>query len=95
MTTVLTVAVFAVTVAALVASAATLLATTRPLLALPVLLDLLLAACLLRLAVRPSTNQLAATALLVLVKRVVTIGFRQSSTASRFTDGEPEARRVV
>lgn len=72
-----------VTVAALGASAAALLATRRVAVALPVLLDLLLAGSLLRLAARPTPTQLLGTALLVLVKRAASSGLRSASAARR------------
>lgn len=62
-----------VTMAGLVAAAAAM-TTGRPLLALPVLLDMLLAASLLRLASHPSPAQLGTTALLITVKRVASYG---------------------
>ena len=57
-------AALAVTGAALVSAAATLAATRRVLIALGVLLDMLLAASLLRLALTPSPAQLGGTVLL-------------------------------
>ena len=71
-----------VTGAALLSAAATLLATRRVLTALPVLLDMLLAASLLRLTLHPTPGQLGGTALLVLVKRLASAGLRRA-TASR------------
>jgi hypothetical protein len=70
-----------VTVAALVSAGAALLASRRPLIGLTVLLDLLLAASLLRLAVDPAPIQLAGTALLVLVKRLASAGLRRAAAA--------------
>ena len=72
-----------VTLAALVSAAAALLVTGQLTLALPVLLDMLLAASLLRLTVQPSLPQLASTALLVLVKRLASSGVRRSATLHR------------
>ena len=80
MTTALTSAALLVTLAALVSAGLALLATRRLSVALPVLLDLLLAASLLRLAVQPSPTQLAGTALLVLVKRLASTGIRLATT---------------
>ena len=66
---------------ALVTAAGTLLATRSAAVALPVLLDLLLAASLLRLALHPTPAQLAGTALLVLVKRLAASGVRRAGAA--------------
>ncbi|MDP9406368.1 MAG: hypothetical protein M3P95_00270 [Actinomycetota bacterium] len=74
-----------VTVAAVVSAAAALLVTRDAAVALPVLLDLLLAASLLRLATRPTVGQLAGTAVLVLVKRVAGSAVRRSAAARRST----------
>ena len=76
MTDALGTAALLVTGAALLSTAATLLATGRVLVALGVLLDLLLAAGLLRLASSPTVAQLGSTALLVLVKRLASAGLR-------------------
>jgi hypothetical protein len=70
-----------VTVAALVSAAAALIATRRVLTAMSVLLDMLLAASLLRLALDPTPTQLAGTALLVLVKRLASAGLRRATVA--------------
>ncbi len=51
--------------------------------ALPVLLDLLLAATLLRLAAQPTPTQLASTAGLVLVKRLGSLGVQRAVSARR------------
>ena len=83
-----TTAALLVTLAALVCAALTLLVTRRPAVALPVLLDLLLAAGLLRLALQPTPAQLAGTALLVLVKRLASSGIR-SAAGARSTAGSP------
>jgi len=80
-TALITSAALLVTLAALLSAAAALLATSRPSVALPVLLDLLLAAGLLRLALQPSFPQLAGTGLLVLVKRLAATGIRSAATA--------------
>lgn len=71
-----------VTVGALLSAAAALESTRRVLPALTVLLDMLLAASLLRLAVDPTLMQLAGTALLVVVKRLASAGLRRA-TATR------------
>jgi len=80
-TAAITTAALLVTLAALVSAALALLVTRRPAVALPVLLDLLLAAGLLRLALQPSPTQLAGTALLVLVKRLASSGIRVAAGA--------------
>ena len=67
-----------VTLAALVSAGAALFATREPSTALPVLLDMLLAASLLRLALDPTLTQLAGTALLVVVKRLASYGLRRA-----------------
>lgn len=92
MTAAVTSASLLVTLAALLCSAAALLVTRRPAVALPVLLDLLLAASLLRLALRPAPAQLAGTALLVLVKRLVSVGIRLASEARTRTTTTAQAR---
>ena len=65
--------------AALLSAAATLLATRTVLTALPVLLDMLLAASLLRLTLHPTPAQLGGTALLVLIKRLASSGIRRAT----------------
>ncbi|WP_138732499.1 hypothetical protein [Modestobacter excelsi] len=79
MTGALSTAALLVTVAALVSAAAALLATRRIVPTLSVLLDMLLAASLLRLALDPTPVQLAGTALLVLVKRLASAGLRRAT----------------
>ena len=74
-----------VTAAALICAALALAATRSVTVALPVLLDLLLAATLLRLAQRPTPTQLAATALLVLIRRLVSVGLHRAAGARRST----------
>ena len=81
MTGLIAAAALLVTVVAFVSAAAALVATRRTAVALPVLLDLLLAAGLLRLALQPSPTQLAGTALLVLVKRLASSGIRHAAGA--------------
>ena len=78
MSTLATSAALLVTGAALLSATAALLATRSVVVALPVLLDLLLAASLLRLTLLPSYPQLAATAVLVLVKRLASSGVRRA-----------------
>ena len=70
-----------VTIGALLAAAAALWSTRRVLPALTVLLDMLLAASLLRLAVDPTLTQLAGTALLVVVKRLASAGLRRAAAS--------------
>lgn len=60
--------------AGVVLGALTLLVLRRPPLALHVLLDFLLAAGLLRLSVDASWQALAVTAIVIVVRRVVTLG---------------------
>ncbi|WP_138761006.1 hypothetical protein [Modestobacter altitudinis] len=81
MTGAISAAALLVTLAALVSAAAALFATRRVLLTLSVLLDMLLAASLLRLALDPTPAQLAGTALLVLVKRLASSGVRRATAA--------------
>lgn len=69
-------AALAVTTAGLVAAAVVLLATGRPLVALQVLLDFLLAAGLLRLTGQPGWGALASAAAVVAVRRLVGVGLR-------------------
>ncbi len=92
MTGTITTAALLVTAAALLSAAATLLATRRVLTALPVLLDMLLAASLLRLILHPSPAQLGSTALLVLVKRLASAGLRRASASRAGTSSRPGAR---
>jgi hypothetical protein len=62
--------------AALVAGALVLVRTRRPAAALPVLLDLLLAAGLLRLAGDPDWRAIATAAAIVFLRRLIGIGLR-------------------
>jgi len=78
-TSAISTAALLVTVAALVSATAALLATRRVLPTLSVLLDMLLAASLLRLALDPTPVQLAGAALLVLVKRLASAGLRRAT----------------
>ena len=69
-------AAVAVGAGALVAGALVLVGTRRPSVALPVLLELLLAAGLLRLAGDPSWDTIAAVAGVVLLRRLIGAGLR-------------------
>lgn len=82
-----------VTAAALVAAAATLAATRRLLTALSVLLDMLLAASLLRLSLNPTAAQIGGTALLVVVKRLAWAGLRRATADRARTPSRPATRR--
>ena len=64
------------TAAALAVGALVLVRTRRPAAALPVLLDLLLAAGLLRLAGDPDWRTIATAAAIVLLRRLIGIGLR-------------------
>ncbi len=66
---------------ALVAAALTLAVTRRPALALSVLLDLLLAAGLLRLAGDPGWASIATAASIVVLRRVIGFGLRAGGRA--------------
>ena len=65
-----------VTAAALLAGLVALAATCRPAAALPVFLDLLVAAGLLRLAGEPSWQALATAASIILLRRLIGFGLR-------------------
>ncbi len=67
--------------AALVAAALTLAVTRRPALALSVLLDLLLAAGLLRLAGDPGWESIATVASIVVLRRLIGFGLRAGGRA--------------
>lgn len=69
------------TAAALVCGALALLVTRKFAMALAVLLDLLLAAGLLRLALPPTPQRLLTAASLVVVRRLAGVGLRDRSTA--------------
>lgn len=71
MTAALDLAALLVTAAALVAAAVALAATGRPRAALPVLLDLLTAAGLIRLAADPEWRRLLTAAAVVLLRHVI------------------------
>ena len=74
-------AALAVTTAGRVAAAAVLLATGRPLLAVKVLLDFLLAAGLLRLTGDPAWTTVATAAAVVALRRLVGVGLRAGAPA--------------
>jgi hypothetical protein len=74
-----------VVAAGLVLSALTLLATRRITTALPVLLDLLLAAGLLRLSATASWQAIASAAAIVVIRKLATLGI----TAARRARTEP------
>jgi hypothetical protein len=71
-----------VAVAALVAAMAVLVSSRQPALALRVLLDLLLAAGLLRLAAVDDWPGVLAAAAIVVVRRVVTVAYRRGAGAA-------------
>lgn len=73
--------VVVLTAAALVAAGAVLLTTHRPVVALAVLLDLLLAAGLLRLAVPPTWTSLASAAAIVGLRKLISAGLRAGRRA--------------
>ncbi|MGY1839453.1 MULTISPECIES: hypothetical protein [unclassified Modestobacter] len=77
---------------ALVAGALTLASTRRPALALGVLLDLLLAAGLLRLAGEPDWQGIATTAVIVLLRHLAGAGLRLG--ARSWTRGEARPPRT-
>ncbi len=77
MTTVLDTAALLVTAAALSAAAVALVVTRRPGVALAVLLDLLTAAGLLRLAADPDWHRLASVAAVVALRQVNLIGLHR------------------
>ena len=78
--------------AALVAGALALAATRRPATALGVLLDLLLAAGLLRLAGTPSWHAIAVSAAIVLLRRLIGTGLRLGGRT--WTRGRPLVDRL-
>ena len=86
-----------VTAAALLAGLVALAATRRPAAALPVLLDLLLAAGLLRLVGRPGWQALATAAAIVLLRRLIGFGLRtgERTRAATRPDRRPDLRRLV
>ena len=89
-----------VTAAALAAGLVVLGATRRPAAALPVLLDLLVAAGLLRLVGEPSWQALATAAAILVLRRLIGFGLRTGgrSWASTRPDRPsrlPDLRRLV
>jgi hypothetical protein len=76
-------AALATIAAAILAGALVLLRTRSLRQALPVLLDLLTAAGLLRLAAAPTWSALAVTAIVIVLRRLVTAGIRTASAARR------------
>ncbi len=88
-------AALAINAAALVVGALTLAVTRRPALALSVLLDLFLAAGLLRLAGEPSWQTIAMAAAIVGLRRLIGVGLRlgASSWPSSVGGHEPPSSR--
>ncbi|SFP69693.1 Protein of unknown function [Geodermatophilus dictyosporus] len=76
---------------ALLAGAVALVATRRPALALGVLLDLLLAAGLLRLAAEPTWTSIATAAAVVALRRLIGAGLRAGGRV--LADVPPPAHR--
>jgi hypothetical protein len=83
MTAVIGSAIPLVIAAAILAAALTLGATRSLRQALPVLLDLLTAAGLLRLSLTPTWSALTVTAVVIGLRRLTTAGIRTASTARR------------
>ncbi|QJY50440.1 hypothetical protein HOP40_06565 [Pseudonocardia broussonetiae] len=75
-------AAFLVVAAALVSAAVVLIRTRDGRRALPVLLDLLTAAGLIRLAGPPSWPVLATTAIVIVLRRLLTAGLRSASASA-------------
>ena len=89
-----------VTAAALAAGLVALLATRRPAAALPVFLDLLVAAGLLRLVGEPSWQALATAAAILVLRRLIGFGLRTggrtwASTRPDRPSRLPDLRRLV
>ena len=89
-----------VTAAALAAGLVALLATRRPATALPVFLDLLVAAGLLRLVGEPSWQALATAAAILVLRRLIGFGLRTggrtwASTRPDRPSRLPDLRRLV
>ena len=82
----------AISGAALAAALVTLLSSRRPATALGVLLDLLLAAGLLRLAGTPSWHAIAVSAAIVLLRRLIGTGLRLGGRT--WTRGRPLVDRL-
>ena len=82
---------------ALVAAALTLAVTRRPALALSVLLDLLMAAGLLRLVGQPTWQALATAAAIILLRRLIGFGLRTGGRTWAVTrpDRAPDLRRLL
>jgi hypothetical protein len=72
---------------AVVAAVVALVATRRPALALGVLLDLLLAAGLLRLAAEPTWSSIATAAAVVALRRLIGVGLRAGGRTWTATAG--------
>ena len=87
----------AVTAAALLAGLVALATTRRPAAALPVFLDLLVAAGLLRLVGQPSWQALATAAAVILLRRLIGFGLRTGGrTWAATRPGRlPDLRRLV
>ena len=81
MTGALDAAALAVVAAALVSAGVVLVSTRRPAAALPVLLDLLTAAGLLRLAAEPSWQRIVSAAAVVALRHLVVHGLRAGAAA--------------
>ena len=89
-----------VTAAALAAGLVALIATRRPAAALPVFLDLLVAAGLLRLVGEPSWQALASAAAILVLRRLIGFGLRtggrtRASTRPDRPSRLPDLRRLV
>ena len=86
-----------VTAAALFAGLVALVATRRPAAALPVLLDLLVAAGLLRLVGEPGWQALGTAAAIILLRRLIGLGLRTGGRtwASLRSDRAPDLRRLL
>jgi hypothetical protein len=89
-----------VTAAALVAGLVALVATRRPAAALPVFLDLLVAAGLLRLVGQPSWQALATAAVILVLRRLIGLGLRTGGRAWAASRPDragrlPDLRRLV
>jgi hypothetical protein len=80
--------------AALVAAAVTLAATRRPGVALKVLLDLLLAAGLVRLTGDPTWSAVATSAAIVVLRRLIGTGLRTGARTWSGRDGGSRAPRL-
>lgn len=91
----------AISAAALAAGALTLAVTRRPAAALSVLLDLLLAAGLLRLVGEPTWRSVGTAAAIVVLRRVISTGLRiggrswSSAAAGAGTPSSSAVRRLV